>query len=194
MGRVDWRRVTSENAGPSSAGGTLFWDPISQSIMLFGGARLDPATGLPTATDETWKWDGRRWTRLSPQSSPSPRAGAHVTAGGAFLQPVLFGGSEAVPPGGFRPADDTWVWDGANWILQAPTSSPPRLTGASFASSDVLGQSILFGGFVGSVAMAETWSLGRVGLAPAEFAPESVRQKLGRFLRGAERPADPDRG
>jgi len=55
--------------------------------------------------------------------------------------------------------DDTWNWDGINWIqLTPPPPLPPARAGASMVFDPVTGQLILFGGNSNSGFLNDTWN------------------------------------
>jgi hypothetical protein len=88
-------------SGPIGRYGSLVYDPRRERAVLFGGS-LD---GNASALDETWEWDGARWTRRSPQTSPPARywhAAAYDLVTG---ETVLFGGR--IQSSRFA---DTWVY------------------------------------------------------------------------------------
>jgi hypothetical protein len=67
-------------------------------------------------------------------------------------QLVLFGGNA----NGSALAD-TWIWTGATWTQQSPTTSPTARWGASLAYDSGTGQLVLFGGDANGSALADTW-------------------------------------
>jgi PKD-like domain len=100
--------------------------------------------------NETWNWDGTDWTKLSPLSSPSGRAGASMAFDAATNQLILFGGADI--SGDFN---DTWSWDGSTWTQLFPATSPPARSNAVMAFDPRTNQLILFGGDNG---LRDTWS------------------------------------
>src|SRR5215468_2010500 len=67
-------------------GHAMVYDAARDRVLLFGGS-----TGT-TFHDDTWSWDGSRWTQLAPSLSP-PARDQHVMAyDGARGRVVLFGG------------------------------------------------------------------------------------------------------
>ena len=60
----------------------------------------------------------------------------------AHGQVVLFGGEGA----SFAILNDTWVWDGANWIQKSPQISPSARSGHAMAYDTHHDQTVLFGG------------------------------------------------
>jgi hypothetical protein len=77
---------------------------------------------------------------------------AYDTANG---QLVLFGGQNSS-------ADlaDTWTWDGTKdyWIEQSPTTSPSAREAAAVSSDAVTGGVLLFGGFVLTGSLNDSWT------------------------------------
>jgi hypothetical protein len=126
------------------------WDPARSRYVLFGGR------GVGTANlGDTWEWDGASWTQLAPATSPSPRQWAAMTYDVTLGKCVLFGGNTNL--GGTAYVNDTWTWDGANWVQLAPATSP-SLRGRGFFSYDPTRlQAIYYGGRNASTALADTW-------------------------------------
>ncbi|HEY6379780.1 MAG TPA: hypothetical protein VI316_11440, partial [Candidatus Dormibacteraeota bacterium] len=81
-------------------------DPVSGDLLLQGGA----------GHHDTWAWDGRAWTELSP-ASLSPEGPLSMVADPATLTLV------ALSVGTGPSAAGTWSWDGSAWTHLA--SRPP---------------------------------------------------------------------
>lgn len=94
----------------------MVYDPQREQILLFGGYD-------GRSRNDTWVWDGVTWTQLFPDSEPLARHEHAMAYDAASRQIVLFGGT-SVTDFGSQILDDTWVWDGATWDLQSPTTSP----------------------------------------------------------------------
>jgi len=79
-----------------------------------GGLRRDLDLGRAT------------WAQLQPQHSPGPRdePGVAPDAPGGVL---LHGGSDGFYPNGHAYYNDTWRWDGDDWIELHPSHTPPVL-------------------------------------------------------------------
>jgi hypothetical protein len=112
----------------SSSSGGMAYDPVTQSVVIFGGAS---ACGQSVCyIDQTWSWNGATWTKLSPATSPSSRASTTMAfdpALGSSGEMVLFGGTNG------NQLDDTWAWDGTNWTQLPPQDSPPGTAAATMA-------------------------------------------------------------
>lgn len=69
-------------------------------------------------------------------------------------QVVLFGGSAGTLYYG-----DTWIWNGANWTLMSPQTSPPARFGHTMAYDAARGQVVLFGGNgSNNTLLNDTWA------------------------------------
>ena len=98
---------------------------------------------------------------------------------------VLFGGSK----GGYL--DDTWTWDGTNWTLRQPDTSPSARSSAGITYDADRGEVVTFGG-VGSdehTYLGDTWNwdgtswdipfVAHLHLAPRSGPPKTVVQVSG---------------
>jgi hypothetical protein len=96
-------------------------DAAGGGVLLFGGAGAQGALG------DTWRWNGRLWTRLRPRTSPPASAAPLMAADAARRQTLL-----VVPTSPAAPVA-TWSWDGSDWTRRstalAPPSCPSAMTG-----------------------------------------------------------------
>jgi uncharacterized protein (TIGR03437 family) len=76
----------------------------------------------------------------------------------AHGQVVLFGG-QGSSEGIVSSLNDTWVWDGSNWIQKSPQNSPPIGNGnePAMAYDSAHGQVVLFGGGYAAGPYTYTW-------------------------------------
>ncbi len=131
--------------------------------VLFGGMSSNG-----TLLNDTWIWSNNNWKQVTTLNSPPARdfgSLSEVFFKGHWIL-VLFGGlgkNQTI-------LDDTWEFNGVNWIKQNPVISPPPLAGASFSVapensnstiSSMDRQAILFGGLTNSLTSPEltndTW-------------------------------------
>ncbi|MCR9248111.1 MAG: hypothetical protein NXI31_24035 [bacterium] len=105
----DWVRV-GENvpAPPVRFGAAMAYDPVHGGCLLFGGR-----SGSAIHTD-TWRWDGRAWSQLTPAGAPPGGEGVRLATDWARARIVL------APSGG-----TTWEWDGSDWLPVAHAGSDP---------------------------------------------------------------------
>lgn len=128
--------------------------------MLFGGQSRSSAP-----VDETWTWDGRRWTQARLAIRPAPRTGALMAYDASRKVVLMFGGTGKGAATRSAPVqlNDTWTWNGSRWTLQRPMHSP-ALGASGWQSTmapDPASGAVLLFGFVNNApasVAAETWS------------------------------------
>jgi hypothetical protein len=127
----------------------MAYDAATKQLILFGGSPRDSAGAV---VNETWSWDGSRWTQLSPPTSPPPTRDGVLAYDPASGQLVLGGGG---PSGGLFPFQ-TWTWDGSTWTQQSPATSPPGRAKGVLGYDPVGKGLVLFGG-QGEGFYGDTW-------------------------------------
>jgi hypothetical protein len=110
----------------------MVFDSQLGKVVMFGGWPFN----------DTWVWE--TWTQQFPSHSPSPRT-ATVAYDETTNQVMLFGGNA---PG--VAYDDTWTYDGVDWVEQQPATVPPTRTDNGLAYDPILERVVLFGGLAGS--------------------------------------------
>ena len=142
----DW---ISDNPAPLPRGRTnhaMATDYARGQAVLFGGKASNPLTpqNVSPVLNDTWLWDGRKWTESVPKVSPSARMYHAMTYDATHGQVVLFGGTASTQsvPG----LSDTWVWDGRNWSEKVPTNSPGPRAAHAMAYDAAHNRVVLFGG------------------------------------------------
>jgi hypothetical protein len=137
-----WSRQTTITAPPARDSGSLVYDPATRTVLLFGGVGID---GVPLG--DTWVWDGREWAQRHPAVSPRARGDASMVFDAQRGVIVLFGGMAATANDRITQSlNDTWTWDGRNWTVLHPASSPPPRFAASMAYDPARQVAVLFGG------------------------------------------------
>lgn len=107
-GRHEATTAQAPEASPAPRhGSAMAYDPVTKCVVLFGGVNhlLKPSTRY----DDTWTWDGQRWT-LASTTGPTARIWPSMAADLRSGKMVLFGGSD-----GKRCLGDSWFWDGNRW-------------------------------------------------------------------------------
>jgi hypothetical protein len=105
------------------------------------------------------------WTQKFPAHVPPKRMyTAMAQYGSSGSNVVMFGGLNLGPTNvfsEFNVLDDTWSWNGTDWVRLSPSLSPPARYGASMAFDPVSGTAILFGGrSAGGQLLSDTWRFG----------------------------------
>jgi hypothetical protein len=151
-----WSDASSDQSPPDRSSAAMA--TLDGKVLLFGGDILAFAGGTGGAAgpvNDTWEWNGSKWTELSPATSPSPRERAAIAELDGKL--VLFGGRYEGASGEWEYLNDTWTWDGSSWTQLAPPTSPPaRASGVAGSVGETM---VLFGGFGPGVAsLGDTWT------------------------------------
>lgn len=132
----------------------MAYDSSRGQTVLFGG---QSANGM----NDTWEWDGVNWFAKNPNTVPSARF-SHAMAYHAQLgRVVMHGGALGSGTSGVI-YSDTWEWDGANWVLAAPLSSPGSRRDAAMAYDAQRHRVVLFGGEINGL-LSDTWEYGQLG-------------------------------
>lgn len=153
-----WTQIFPVTSPSARSGHRMTWDPVRQHVVLFGG-RIDGSSNFYLG--DTWSYANGVWTQLS-TTGPAAREGGSVTWDPGFAggRVVIFGGI-----GGTGSRNDTWTWDGTQWVQVPTVTAPSQRVFFDVAYSPVLGKLVLFGGSTGGSASAtfnaETWVFDR---------------------------------
>jgi hypothetical protein len=135
-----WSEIVGDGP-PARQGHVMVYDERRGRVIVFGGAGSGQPGTRPPVLNDTWEFDGSKWTRRAEQGiKPSPR----VSAGAAFDSRrgrlIIFGGADSA---GFL--GDTWSWDGTSWAKIAASGPEPRAMGY-MAYDKGRDRVVLFGG------------------------------------------------
>jgi hypothetical protein len=124
---------------------SLVHDTVNNQLVLFGGRQ-----NQSQLLDETWVWTSSAgWLQRQPAVRPPARETALMAFDSARQRVVMFGGVGA----GFL-LDDTWEWDGNNW-LPVVTAARPVVFGGSLVFDSVRSRCVLLG--LGLASQLEHW-------------------------------------
>ncbi len=163
-----WTNITSSVGPAGRALSDAAWDPVVQSVVMFGGANSTLILG------DTWRFVGGTWTELFPLSPPSARAGSPMAFDVADNYLVLFGGVN-----GTADFSDTWRFTNGSWTQLFPSVAPSARAAFAMSYDPQLGTVLLFGGGVSNDTLffGDTWTF-RSGGWTQQFptASPSARQ------------------
>ncbi|MGE3540534.1 MAG: kelch repeat-containing protein [Candidatus Tectimicrobiota bacterium] len=133
----------------------MAYDANRQVVVLFGGSG---AGG--TLLNETWEWNNTRWTLKNTLHKPSARVGHRMVYDSTRQVIVLFGGTSSTVTA--DSLGDTWEYDGIDWVLKSPPTSPAARNTFMIAYH---GQRVvLFGGLSASgQLLGDTWEYDGTG-------------------------------
>jgi hypothetical protein len=140
---TDWTQRFPAHSPSNRDLSGIAYDRVNDQVVLFGG-NTDSGGATSGANAETWIWDRSDWTHLTPAHSPAPRSFAVMAYDETRSKVVLYGGADAATG---ALLDETWVWDGADWTQEMPTSSPGNTLGA-MAWDATNGKVVHWGGYV----------------------------------------------
>jgi Bacterial Ig-like domain (group 1)/Galactose oxidase, central domain len=145
-----WRPSKATGPLPRSSPAMAF-NPKTGKTMLFGGV-----SGT-TVFDDTWEWDGVKWTFVN-TPGPSARFGAVMAFDSKRDTMILYGGSLSTG----TPFTDMWEFDGTIWKKRSFSSinAPKARTSASLTYDTNRSLLVMFGGVSLGVDLRETFTLG----------------------------------
>ncbi|MCR9245607.1 MAG: hypothetical protein NXI31_11285 [bacterium] len=149
---IDWTQRTPTTSPPPRSLHGMTFDPAAGVAVLFGGFGASALVIL----DDTWLWDGVNWRATNPATRPPARGGGRLAFDAATGQVLLFGGAH-ISPGLKTHFDDTWLWDGAQWIRRSTTRRPSARWGHALATDFARGGVVLFGGLDAQYTRGDTW-------------------------------------
>ena len=154
--QVAWQLLNPASSPTARVGHASALDPGLLRIVVFGGSRLE--AGAPMWLDDTWWFDGFAWTQAQPATRPPARAGHGMVLDLWRGRIVLFGGSDR-PSGALLPIahDDTWEWNGTDWLQQTPAHRPPGRSGVGMAFDAARARTVMFGGGFLFLRFDDTW-------------------------------------
>jgi Galactose oxidase, central domain len=130
-----WKKASPKNSPGWRGYHAMAYDAARQRMVMFGGAPVLP---------DTWEYDGNTWVRRALKTSPSVRWAHAMVYDAARRVVVMFGGQALRAPGNIL--GDTWEYDGTNWRLRQPKTSPPPLMGHAMVYDSARRKVVLVGG------------------------------------------------
>jgi hypothetical protein len=164
----DWTERAVSGITPGGRDNSaMAYFPRAHAAVLFGGytdyvlcRQWPPICTHHIATlDDTWRWDGTKWTRRAPATRPASRDSAAMVFDPPMGKVLMFGGTgEGGNPSG-PVYDDTLAWDGHDWTVLHPTTSPAKRQGAGIAYDAATREVVMFGGAGSSFhLLSGTWT------------------------------------
>jgi hypothetical protein len=167
LGGTTWSEIIG-GGPPARQGHAMVYDERRDRVVVFGGAGSALPGTRPPMLNDTWEFDGSKWTRRAEHGAkPSPRISAGAAYDSRRGRLIIFGGADSA---GFL--GDTWAWDGTSWTKLADSGPKPRVMGY-MAYDKARDRMVLFGGRKGfpNGDLNDTWEFDgtrwtRVGADP----------------------------
>ncbi|MCP4419371.1 MAG: hypothetical protein GY805_22380 [Chloroflexi bacterium] len=97
------------------------------------------------------------WFLIGSEHSPTSRVGGEIAYDSSRGKALLFGGSGVWIGGEWQYDNETWEWNGLDWIQHFPENAPPGRGGLGMAYDAGENVIVLFGGRVQNVFFDDTW-------------------------------------
>jgi M6 family metalloprotease-like protein len=146
---VNFNQLMPANAPISRMDMAMAQFGSSGQAILYGG------NWDTTRFSDTWLWNGSNWNLLTPANNPGILAGHAMAYDAGRGQIVLFGGMAGTPA---VYSNQTWIWNGTNWVEMHPAVSPPARYGHAMAYDAATKQVVLFGGYGDFAESNDTWT------------------------------------
>jgi hypothetical protein len=175
---TDWLDLTPVRAAPlPRIGAAMAFDGQRGQVVLFGGNRF---LGQQFQVfGDTWVYDGSRWRwPVLAGPSPDPRYYAAMAYDCHNRRVLLFGG-QLGDPYSFSDSDQTWSWDGQDWELLLPPTSPPPRDSFAMAYDSGRERLVLFGGDGGRIVYSDTWEWDGTTWTQVEPAANHPSERFG---------------
>lgn len=146
----NWTQL--DDIGPAPrADHALVYDLNRDRLVMFGGTSASGSVG------DTWEWGNEAWTQVA-DTGPSARSGHSMVFDRGRQRVLLFGGGPGTGPNVRAALNDTWEWDGTDWVQVDDVGPSPR-RGHSMAFDSVRASTVLFGGLStpSLTALGDTW-------------------------------------
>lgn len=156
----DWTNSNSFSAMPARSQPTMFYDENQHHCIVFGGI-VEWSENL----NDTWSYDGETLTELTPAHTP-PAGAYHSVYRRRTGEGILTQGHRYVfhehYPYHMEILNETWIWNGNDWVPQNPTIYPPGRFNSAMAWDSMRQSLVVFGGQTCSFglfngAYSDTW-------------------------------------
>jgi hypothetical protein len=124
--------IQTDSDGPSKSLPSLFYDPVSQRVLMFGGSD----------SDEMYEYRDFQWHSISPPSKPSARSGALTVYSSKEKGVILYGGTYT--DGSMTFLTDTWFWRGHTWTKTATAGPSFVLSRMNITADPLNGEVVMF--------------------------------------------------
>lgn len=148
-----WSPTPVPPAGPTGRNGAaIAFDRDRGRAVLYGGQ----ATG-GTLLDDTWEWNGGRWTLRAQSSGPLKLMEHRLAYDTARQRTLLVGGLTSGP---IYDTAESWTWNGLVWSYRGAADPTPR-EGHAVDEDSSRQRVVLFGGgtsaATGNLLRGDTW-------------------------------------
>ncbi|PZS00744.1 MAG: hypothetical protein DLM69_06030 [Candidatus Chloroheliales bacterium] len=140
-GGLQWLDAHPAHRPPDNHASIVYDEALRRSVMYNGA---------------TWEYDGTDWVQKQTAQHPPETSGAPIAYDIARARVVFFGGADA---NSGVALNETWEYDGNNWVKMHLTTTPPPRSSYSMAYDSRRKVTVLFGGSPrdGGDPLNDTW-------------------------------------
>jgi hypothetical protein len=137
---LTWERIDTSEMPAQRVGFSLALNETNKVALFFGGYGYDAGV-----LNDLWLTDGSQWLELYTPHRPPERSNSSLVYDKDRQEAVLFGGASNVS-GLTAYLDDTWIFNGKDWMEQSTQVSPSPRAAASMVYDPDHQHIYLFGG------------------------------------------------
>ena len=141
----DWHEVFPFQNPPPRQAHAMFYDPVRETVVIYGGYNLDPETQASIFLSDAWEWDGKTWQQIAFDQSKRNSSAAMVFDQARQL-PILMD------------AEGLWLWQDRLWAQLNFSISPPGRWNSQLVYDAKHDQVVMFGGFKDKDMFNDTWT------------------------------------
>jgi hypothetical protein len=143
-----WKEVASK--GPSPRHGVcMAYDPVHQSILLFGGSTVDKQYGV--SSGQSWIFKNQNWSYLD-MLQPPGIFNASMIYDKEEVRFIRFGGWNGVSR-----VNETWSFKNNMWQQIHTETSPSIRNHSGMIYHEATSRTLLFGGHNGTEVFGDLW-------------------------------------
>ncbi|HXA29959.1 MAG TPA: hypothetical protein VN193_14555 [Candidatus Angelobacter sp.] len=155
-----WTQTTPATAS-ERRGAAIAHDDATGQLLLFGG------DNSVNTLNDTWVFDGARWSLLHTAHAPMSRTNASMVYDPVTRTVILYGGDPHFVHDGISYLGDTWSFDGRDWTELHPVHTPGTRAEAAATWDGAGSRMVVFGGYTDASGPAQdTWTFDGVDWAP----------------------------
>jgi hypothetical protein len=144
--------------GTPASTNNVVYDAGRKREVLFGTKDThDPDSTKWKTFSNTYEFDGSGWYRKATPNSPPPREHFSMVYDSLRSRVIVFGGYVSQQDAAPVLLNDTWEYDGNNWVEHDASTAPVPRYFASVTYDSARGKVVLFGGNTQNQTLNDTW-------------------------------------
>lgn len=140
----NWLEVSPSISPPARQSPSMFFDPLRETVVMYGGYSIDNNTQSDIFFDDAWEWDGKDWSQIA-FDQPKRNSASVVIFDPIQQLPLLMNG------------EGLWFWQGALWVQPNYSASPSGRWGSQMVFNPTNQEMVLFGGYKDTEVFDDAW-------------------------------------